>query len=234
MYNILIHKKFSIYEILQVVFPISLTTFIFYITHLQNKQINELNTKIDKINNYSKDIMAKMIIKDAENQKLQKTIKELTSLYQNKIQSDPALILSQNELTKMYIHYFGTFILTGLCFYIVYNILSGFTLKKLIPLSLYNFLQNHTYFFQNHKTYNYTDNINFKIIIDILNDKHVNFINICDIENKLPEDYISLSKYILDLKSTPESTVTLYNQVQALTPKIIDSAEVCSRIFDAF
>jgi hypothetical protein len=116
----------------------------------------------------------------------------------------------------------------------VYSILSGFTLKKLIPLSLYNFLQNHTYFFQNHKTYNYTDNINFKIIIDILNDKHVNFINICDIENKLPEDYISLSKYILDLKSTPESTVTLYNQVQALTPKIIDSAEVCSRIFDAF
>jgi len=72
---IILYKKFSMYEILQIVFPIFLTTLIFYILYLQNNQIIELTDQIKEVNIYSKDVFTKMLIKEAENQKLQKNNK---------------------------------------------------------------------------------------------------------------------------------------------------------------
>jgi len=134
----------------------------------------------------------------------------------------------------MFIHNFGPVLLGGVCVFFVYNLFNGFSFRKLIPLQIYTFLQNNTYFFQNHKTYNYTDIHNFKVIVDILNDKQINFINICDINNGFPENYVSLSKYILDLKQTSQSSVSVLSHVPTLTPNILDAAEICTRLFDAF
>lgn len=230
----LLYKKFSMYEILQIVFPIFLTTFIFYILYLQNNQIIELTDQIKKVNTYSKDMFAKMLIKEAENQKLQKTINDLISAHQSKTIPDPSLVIYQNEFIKMFIQNFGPILLGGACVFLVYNLFNGFSFKKLIPIQIYTFLQNHTYFFQSHKTYNYTDIHNFKVIVDILNDKQINFINICDINNGLPENYVSLSKYILDIKQISQSSISVLSHVPTLTPKILDSAEICTRLFDVF
>lgn len=184
---------------------------ILYVIYLQNEQIKLLNNKIDKLSDNTAELLQRLAEKE----------KDLNTLL-NKLPTEVDTILAAqyNETIKLYVLIAGGVVLCVAGAYIFTNLFQVFSLKKIIPASMYGFIQDYTPFCQTKQTLTYSDKLNkLEVMADIINNKQIN-INVKDVYSG---DFVSLSDYIAKLQTNSGTIVPYTNNIQPLVSSVSDA-----------
>ena len=144
----ILYRKFSPSEILNYLIPFSGFISVLYIIYLQNEQIKVLHNQIEILSNDYNNILELLAEKGKETVELKHTINELIMVSQqhNLVGLDPMLVATQNDMIKFYIKIAGGVALCLVGIYLLSNISGAFSLKKMIPASVYSIIQDYTPF----------------------------------------------------------------------------------------
>jgi hypothetical protein len=212
----ILYRKFSLYEILNYLIPFSGFISVLYIIYLQNEQIKVLHNQIEILSKDYNNILELLAEKGKETLELKHTIKELIVVSQqhNSVGLDPMLVATQNDMIKFYITIAGGVALCLVGIYLLSNISGAFSLKKMIPASVYSIIQDYTPFCQTKKTLMYTDDLNkLDIIANIINDKSISI----DVKDSYTDDFISLAQYISKLQSSSVTIIPCTDNTTSFT-----------------
>lgn len=214
----IIYRKISIYEMVIFILPFIFITGLLYISYLQSIQMQALQ---DSVLELSKTVTTL-------NESIQEKNTQMDLLQRHNSAAKPQNLNSNNEMTQFHIKAVGVCMASLLA----YNILSHtfptiFSLKVLIPTSLYSSIQEYTFFLQENKTFAYLDkksNINW--LIEILNNKYIKKIEVKPSDKEI---FIDASKFIKDIMETNTNLINTAatNQGSAdLVEKVSKSANI--------
>jgi len=182
------------------------------VIYLQNEQIKLLNNKIDKLSDNTAELLQRLAEKE----------KDLNTLL-NKLPTEVDTILAAqyNETIKLYVLIAGGVVLCVAGAYIFTNLFQVFSLKKIIPASMYGFIQDYTPFCQTKQTLTYSDKLNkLEVMADIINNKQIN-INVKDVYSG---DFVSLTDYIAKLQTNSGTIVPYTNNIQPLVSSVAEAS----------
>ena len=217
----LLFKKFSLYDLLVFLVPSFVVLSILYIVYIQNIQIKVLHTKIELLSDNLDNVLSILSKKQAESDSLKKTIAELVSVLDKTTPVDPLLITAQNDMIKFYILLGGGVVVCIAGFFLISHLSGVISLKKIIPVSLYSFIQDYTPFCQTKQTFTYSDKLNqLEVMADIINNKQIN-INVKDVYTC---DFVSLSDYIAKLQINSGTIVPYTNNIQPIVSSVAEAS----------
>jgi hypothetical protein len=194
----ILHHKVSFIEILQVFGPLSAIGVLIYILQLQNQQLHSLTKSFSKtqqsvvtLERSYQNLLAQLAEKDAE------IIQYLHA--SSKIPAfDVNSALSNNEMTQFYIKSAGVVILGLLVIgTLSYTFPAVFSLKAVLPASVFSTIQDWSPFFQEKDVFCYQKH-GLSWLVEVINSKKITRL---DLKPHGLHDFTDASGYILDLQT---------------------------------
>jgi hypothetical protein len=192
----ILQQKVSFIEILQVFGPFSAFGGLIYILYLQNEQLSELTKRFSQTQesvrmlegSYEK-LLDQLGEKDAE---------ILKFLHASSSKNSPLPDLLNNEMTQFYIKSAGVVIL-GLVVLggLSYIFPAAFSLKSILPVSVYTTIQDWSPFLQQKETF-FHQEYGLDWLVEVVNNKKIVRL---DLKPDSKFDYIDASSYILELQA---------------------------------
>jgi len=210
----LITAKFSLLKILLYGLPLVLFNGIIFTLYTINKQISENTQAIIALKNENI-LLSEML---TEKQQKLDALKERLSALQDKNQvlenlllerdiklfegsqiNNADILIANNEMVQFWVKVGGGILLGAFVVYTAYSMFpTFFSAKALMPSSIYKFVQDYTPFFQEKRSFLFTDNqSSTNWCINVINDKCIG-INVKPFNSN---DFVPISEYIMKLNS---------------------------------
>jgi hypothetical protein len=168
-----------------------------YVAYFQSSQIIELNDTIISLKNNQDSVLSILETRNLEISTLKDEVNKMKGVVNIATAIDSDIIRASNKMTQFYIKIIGSIILiTTVGFTIYYFVPSFIVFSNYLPAPVFNFIQDHTYFFQTTQTFSKIDSINDLLwLVIIKNNKHLDI----QIKQKNTPDYESAINFVTSL-----------------------------------
>jgi hypothetical protein len=165
-----------------------------YVAYFQSSQIIELKDTIISLKNNQDSVLSILETRNLEISRLKDEVNKMKEVVNIATAIDSDI---NREMSQFYIKIIGSIILiTTVGFTIYYFVPSFIGFSNYLPDPVFNFIQDHTYFFQTTKTFSKIDSINDLVwLVIIKNNKHLDI----QIKQKNAPDYESAINFVTSL-----------------------------------
>ena len=235
MINILYAKRFSLLEIMFFVIHFCFLLCVLYLNYVQSSQITELNNTILSLKDNQDSFLSLLEAKNQQIAALDKEINNVREMLNTSPIADSEMIRASNEMTQFYIKVIGSaLLLTTVCFTASHFIPTFMDFSNYLPTPVFDFIQDHTYFFQTNQTFSKIDSINDLLwLVIIKNNKHLDI----QIKTKDGSDYQSATSFVTSLYENLNKTVSSTTSdaaTQLAISKIIENGDSLESITNAY